>query len=102
MNRFKKSEFPAIEIEPEFIGVEELGECYRFTGRQFEVYCPLFTVYCDLELYHFPQAKTSKMNRFIVNNIKVHTDDTELRIKAEEHETIIEKIESAIKIIGLM
>ena len=101
MNRFKNTEFPAIELDFEFVGVEPLGECYRFSQKAYEIYFDDFDVQVDLELYHYPEASSKKSNSFNINNIEVHTDDLKLKLSDEEHETIYKKIEKSIKIIGL-
>ncbi len=101
MNRFKKIEFPDIELDFEFIGVESLGECYRFRQKAYEIYFEDFDVHVDLELYHYPEANYKKCNSFNINNIEVHTDSLKLKLLPEEYETICKKIKDSIKIIGL-
>jgi hypothetical protein len=101
VNRFKKIEFQDIELDFEFIGIEPLGECYRFKQKAYEIYFDDFDVHVDLELYHYPEANYKKRNSFNINNIEVHTDSLKLKLLPEEHETIYKKIEDSIKILSI-
>ena len=100
MNRFRWLELEPMELEFEFVEVDYKGPRYRHKEKCHEIYTDRFDIHVTLELYHWPEAD-KKQNDFMISNIKIHTDDTELKISDEEYETLARKIKNSIKICGL-
>lgn len=100
MNRFKNIETPSYKIEVTFSGIEDGKEYFHFQRSGCLIEKEHFDLNFDLEVYHKPQAKTSKMNSINIENLKIYTDDGEMKISGEEYETIHKKLCDSIEVIG--
>lgn len=100
MNRFINKDLKKAYIETTFFDGQGKAECFQYKCSGYMIESEDFNVLCDLDLYHYPNERSSKMNSFNINNIEVHTDEMQLKLSGDEYETIYKKIAGSIEIIG--
>lgn len=96
-NRFLNLEIPEIYFEMEYV---EPG-LYRKVIKQYDLYLENFTIYFDLEFYHWPE-NLRKEDSINISNIEVWDDDGQLTVNNDEHETIYKKLAKKIKVLKLV
>ena len=99
MNRFINKDFPQIEIDLTYMGIDQKGHYYRNVERWKPVNIDesIIVLYNSL-IYHWPDRDETETS---IENIRVEVDGFPLKISELEYETIYKNIEQSIKILNL-